>query len=192
MKNTIEMICDLLKTRAELFDKVLCSEDSVQFVKNVSAKILSANKNGKKVLLCGNGGSSAEASHFATELMVRYKHTKNGIFAISLNADSSVLTAISNDYCFESIYETQVENIGKNGDIFVAFSTSGNSVNVVNGLRKAKQSGLTTVAFLGNNNCGASPYVDYAFYDCTDDTAIIQEHHQVLIHLICEVLEQKA
>lgn len=146
---------------------------------------------GNKVVIFGNGGSAAEALHFAAELTGRFKRERRGLPAIALNSDVSALTAIGNDYGFERIFERQVEALVAKGDMAVGLSTSGTSPNILQGLKKAKEIGAKT-ALLTSVRCQQVPnFVDICVKVPEDDTASVQEVHLVILHWICEQVDAK-
>ena len=148
-------------------------------------------RNGNKVLTCGNGGSAADAQHFAAELVVRYKLERPSIPAIALTTDTSIITASGNDYGFDHIFERQVGGLGREGDVLIAISTSGNSKNVELAVRKAKEIGLKTVGLLGKGGGKIKDIVDIPLIVPSDDTPRIQECHETIIHTICEEVERR-
>ncbi|MBP7949768.1 MAG: SIS domain-containing protein [Verrucomicrobiales bacterium] len=146
--------------------------------------------NGGKVLMCGNGGSAAEAAHFATELLCRFERDRPSLPALNLSADGSFLTATGNDYDFSRIFSRQVDGLGKKGDLLVAFTTSGNSKNVVRAMDAAKGRGMKVIGFLGRDGGEAKGLADVALVVPGNATAPIQEAHQVLLHYLCAEMEQ--
>jgi D-inositol-3-phosphate glycosyltransferase len=146
---------------------------------------------GGKVLICGNGGSAAEAQHWAAELVGRFKHTgRPGLPALALTADTAFLTAWSNDTSYEEIFERQVEAFGRSGDILVTLSTSGRSRNLVHACHIARRQGLQSIALLGGNGGEVMSLVDVALLVPSTDTQHVQELQLVVIHLICELIEE--
>lgn len=146
---------------------------------------------GGKLLLFGNGGSAADAQHIAAELVIRYHGNRSAIAALALTTDSSALTACGNDFGFEALFARQIEGLGRPGDVAVAFSTSGKSPNVIQGLRTARTLGLRTVGFSG---CGGGLMVDLCdalIVVPSSVTARIQEMHITIGHVLCKVLEQR-
>ncbi|WP_457640716.1 D-sedoheptulose 7-phosphate isomerase [Persephonella sp.] len=146
-------------------------------------------KKGNKVLICGNGGSAADAQHFAAEIVGRFEAERKGFPAIALTTDTSALTAIGNDYGFDQIFSRQVEAIGDKGDILIGISTSGNSENVIKAVEKAKEIGIFTVGFLGKDGGRLKEIVDIAFIVKHNNTARIQEVHLTLEHTLCKVID---
>jgi len=151
--------------------------------------IANALKEGNKVLLFGNGGSAADAQHIAAEIVGRFKKERRGLPAIALTTDTSILTAVGNDYGFESIFERQIEALCTPGDIAIGISTSGNSPNVIRGLKRAHDLGATTIALTGRNGGKVVEIAHYSFVVPSYDTARIQECHITIGHVICEIVE---
>lgn len=148
-------------------------------------------KNGNKILICGNGGSAADSQHFAAEIVGRYKLERKGYPAIALSTDTSILTAIGNDYGFEKIFERQVGALGNRGDILIGISTSGNSKNVINAVNLAKSLGIYTIGLLGNEGGKLNNLVDLPLVVHSTNTPRIQECHLTIYHVICEEVEKK-
>jgi phosphoheptose isomerase len=142
-----------------------------------------------KLLVCGNGGSAADASHFATELVVRFTKDRRALPAICLAGDSGILTAAGNDYGFDEIFARQVAAFGVPGDVLICLSTSGKSKNVVRALQEAKSRKLQTIAFLGRDGGSTIGIADIDLLVKDDSTARIQEAHQLVIHVLCEIIE---
>jgi D-sedoheptulose 7-phosphate isomerase len=150
---------------------------------------LAAVNAGHKLVFFGNGGSAADAQHLATELVVRYRVDRAPISALALTTDTSALTAIGNDFGFEDVFARQVEALCRAGDVAIGMSTSGNSENVVRGLRAAKAHGAVTVAFCGGDGGRVAPLADHAIIVPSKTTARIQEMHLLLGHVLCDLLE---
>lgn len=146
-------------------------------------------RTGNKLLMCGNGGSAADASHFATELVVRFTKDRRALPAICLASDSGILTAAGNDYGFDKIFGRQVAAFGQAGDVLICFTTSGNSKNVLRALEEAKARKLKTIAFLGRDGGSTAGISDIDLLVKDDSTARIQEGHGLLIHVLCEIIE---
>lgn len=153
--------------------------------------ISGALKSGKKVLLMGNGGSAADAQHIAGELVGRFKKERKAIPAISLSTDTSILTAIGNDYGFEKVFERQVEALGEKGDVVIGISTSGNSENIYRAMKLAKEIGLKTIGMFGNDGGKIKVLSDIALIVPSKNTPRIQEAHITIGHIICEGVESK-
>lgn len=153
--------------------------------------ITQAFAHGKKVLIAGNGWSAADSQHFAAELIARYKMERKSLPAIALTTDTSAITAIGNDYDFESIFSRQVEWLGEEGDIFIGFSTSGNSKNIVKAMEVAQKQWLICVGLLGRDGGIIKDYCDYSLIVPSHNTPRIQEVHLVIYHTICEEIEKR-
>jgi phosphoheptose isomerase len=146
---------------------------------------------GNKLLVCGNGGSAADASHFATELVVRFVKERRAYSAICLASDGGLLTAAGNDYGFDEIFARQVAALGQSGDVLICLTTSGKSKNVLRALEEAKTRELKTIAFLGRDGGSTIGMADVDILVRSDSTARIQEAHQLLIHVLCETIESR-
>jgi D-sedoheptulose 7-phosphate isomerase len=166
-------------------------EQTADEIEKISNAIIRCFQQGSKLLICGNGGSAADAQHVAGEFVNRYRYDHAALPAIALNTDSSILTCISNDSTFENIFSRQVEALGKPGDILVGISTSGGSPNVNKALEVARALGLTTIAFTGENGrkkLGSKCDLCLVVPSC--DTPRIQESHIFVWHVICDVVER--
>ena len=146
-------------------------------------------RTGNKLLVCGNGGSAADAAHFATELVVRFAKDRRSYPAICLASDGGLLSAAGNDYGFDEIFARQVTAFGRPGDVLICLTTSGKSKNVVRALEEAKARKLKTIAFLGRDGGSTIGMADIDLLVRSDSTARIQESHQLLLHVLCEVVE---
>ncbi|WP_315831390.1 D-sedoheptulose 7-phosphate isomerase [Bradyrhizobium prioriisuperbiae] len=170
-----------------------CSDPLLQTAHDIAWATIRALQGGGKLLLAGNGGSAADAQHLAAEIVGRYKIDRPGWAAIALTTDTSALTAISNDYGYEQVFARQVQGLGRRGDIFWGFSTSGKSPNIVAALKMARELGLVTVGFVGAkgdiNDQPMTAHCDLLFVSPTDDTPVIQQLHMVAGHAICDEIE---
>ena len=146
--------------------------------------------NGGKLLLMGNGGSAADSQHIAAELIGRFKKERKAIPALALTVDSSSLTALGNDYGFDTIFSRQVEALATINDAVIGISTSGNSPNVIRALKLAREIGAITIGFMGNSGGNMKDCVDISITVPSNDTARIQEVHITIGHIICEIIEQ--
>jgi len=157
----------------------------------IADAIADAFRAGRKLLIAGNGGSAADAQHIAGEFLSRLNFDRNPLPAIALTTDSSVLTAIGNDYGFERTFERQVRGLGQNGDVFIAISTSGRSPNIVAALKAARDAGLTTIGFTGVVDNGTmQPFCDHCLAAPSVETPLIQQIHIVAAHAICGLVER--
>jgi D-sedoheptulose 7-phosphate isomerase len=148
-------------------------------------------KGGGKLLVCGNGGSAADASDFATEFTCRFLSDRRPYPALNLTADGSLLTAIGNDYSYDEVFARQVRAFGQKGDVFVGISTSGNSKNIVSAIAAANIAGLYTVALLGRDGGRARGLAGLELIVPSTITARIQEAHKFLLHVVCEIVDEK-
>jgi D-sedoheptulose 7-phosphate isomerase len=162
----------------------------LQPVADAAAAILTAASDGRKILVFGNGGSAADSQHMAAELVSRFQRDRRAVAALALTTDTSVLTAIANDYAFDRVFVRQIEALGGRGDVAFAISTSGTSRNVVEGLRAARSRGLLTVALTGRDGGQVGRAVDIHINVPDGSTARVQEAHRTLIHAICELVER--
>ena len=165
--------------------------ENLQPVADAAAAILAASRAGGKVLVFGNGGSAADAQHLATDLVGRFQRERRAVAAVALTADSSLLTAVANDYAFDRVFVRQIEGLGTRGDLAFGISTSGRSANVVEALRAARGRGLRTIALTGNDGGPAGVLADIHINVPDPSTARVQEAHRTLIHAICELVERE-
>ncbi|MCF8349396.1 MAG: SIS domain-containing protein [Bacteroidales bacterium] len=143
-----------------------------------------------KVLLCGNGGSAADAQHIAAELSGRFYYDRDPLYAEALHVNTSYVTAVANDYAYDEIYARMVKAAGRQGDVLIGLSTSGNSANVIKAFDQARALGVTTIALTGNKGGKLASMADVAIKIPSDNTARIQEAHILVGHVICEIIEQ--
>ncbi len=151
--------------------------------------IANALENGSKLLLFGNGGSAAEAQHLAAEFVNRFLMDRPPLPAIALSTDSSILTSIGNDYSFSEVFSKQIVALGKEGDVAIGISTSGNSANVIRAIEVAKEMGIKTVALTGNNGGDLAKVATYSLTVPSNSTPCIQEVHMAVGHILCEMVE---
>jgi D-sedoheptulose 7-phosphate isomerase len=160
-------------------------------INEIAEAITAALRGGHKLLIAGNGGSAADAQHIAGEFLSRLNFDRNPLPAIALTTDSSVLTAIGNDYGFERIFERQVRGLGNPGDVFLAISTSGRSANVIAALKAAREAGLTTIGFTGSTGGGSMQSLcEHCLVAPAQETPLIQQIHIVAAHAICGLVER--
>ena len=169
-----------------------------QFVRTYAQKILDvaqlmirAFNDGRKVLLFGNGGSATDASHLAAEFVGRYRRDRTPLSAIALTTDMAALTCIANDYDYDEIFARQIEAHGRKGDVAIAISTSGNSLNVLRGAEAARSRGLITIGWTGATGGKLVDLVEYCFCVPSTETARIQECHLTMGHVLCELIEER-
>jgi D-sedoheptulose 7-phosphate isomerase len=174
-------------------ETLLSAADDLNFrakIYEIAETITAAFHGGHKLLIAGNGGSAADAQHIAGEFLSRLNFDRNPLPAIALTTDSSVLTAIGNDYGFERTFERQVRGLGRPGDVFIAISTSGRSPNVIAALKAAREGGLTTIGLTGSGAGLMQPLCDHCLVAPAEETPLIQQIHIVAAHAICGLVER--
>ena len=186
----MEDIIQELRESAEL--KLQLASTQASMIQTMIDCIWDSMQQGGKLLLCGNGGSAADAQHLATECIVRLQHDRCPLPAIALTTDTSLLTAVGNDYGFDAIFARQVEGLGCAGDVLLALSTSGNSPNVVLAVEEARRQGLWTLGLLGKDGGALREIVDMALVVPSSSTQRIQEAHITIGHILCGALERRA
>lgn len=171
--------------------QALLEDDAmIATIKQVTTIITKAFQNGNKVLFCGNGGSAADAQHLAAEFSGRFYTDRNPLPSEALHCNTSYLTAVANDYGYDVVYSRMVKGIGKKGDVLIGLSTSGNSVNIINALVQAKDSGMITIAMTGKDGGKMKTMADYLINVPSNDTPRIQEAHIMIGHIICQLVEE--
>lgn len=185
----LEFIEKYITDSIETKKKLLSDKELTLIIAKVAMIIEDAYANGNKVLIAGNGGSAADAQHIAAEFVSRFFFDRPGLPAIALTTDTSMLTAIGNDYGFDKLFSRQVQAQGQKGDIFIGISTSGNSENVIKAVEEAKKYGLITVVLCGNSG-QLKELADYAIAVPSSSTPFIQESHICVGHMICAMVEK--
>jgi D-sedoheptulose 7-phosphate isomerase len=188
MSNKIK---DIIQASIDTKQKVLENGALLQTVNDCVHVIVSAFKNGNKVLFCGNGGSASDAQHLAAEFSGRFYKDRDALPAEALHCNTSYLTAVANDYSFDVIYSRLVKGIGNKGDVLVGLSTSGNSKNIVAAFEVAREKGMVTIGFTGESGGVMKDLSDYLVNIPSFDTPRIQESHIMLGHIICEMVEEQ-
>jgi D-sedoheptulose 7-phosphate isomerase len=184
MKQTLHQhVQESLLLKQAFFDREL--DHLIAQAEDMSERL----RRGGRILICGNGGSAADAQHLAAELSGRYVKERRALAGIALTTDSSALTAIGNDYGFDQVFSRQVEALGRPGDLLIGISTSGNSPNVIRAVASAKELGLKTLGLLGRDGGQLLGLMDDAMVVPSPVTARIQEMHQMIYHFWCEVLD---
>lgn len=158
-------------------------------VASAGLRVRTALEKGRKILICGNGGSAADSQHMAAEFVGRFVKERQSLPAVALTVDTSLLTAVGNDYGFDCVFSRQVEGLGQEGDVFIAISTSGNSANVVRAVKTAKEKGIFVIGMTGENGGILAKGSDLCLAVPSQVTARIQEMHIMIIHMICEIAE---
>jgi len=161
----------------------------IRLIDEVAAECIAAYQRGNRVLLAGNGGSAADAQHIAAEFVSRYAFDRPGLAAIALTTDTSILTAIGNDYGYEQIFRRQLEANGREGDVFIGISTSGNSPNILTALQCTRELGIVAVGLTGQGGTEMQSFCDYCIKVPSMSTPRIQESHILLGHIICGLVE---
>jgi D-sedoheptulose 7-phosphate isomerase len=186
----LDIIRRQLQDSLDTLTKVLHDDSVHQSLLDAARVTAEAMHNGRKLLVCGNGGSAADTQHLVAELVVRLTVDRPALRAIALTTDSSIFTAIGNDYGFDHIFSRQVEALGQPGDILLAISTSGNSPNCIRALERARALGLTTIAFTGNGGGKMAPLADINVIVPCAVTMNIQESQLALEHIFCMLVER--
>jgi D-sedoheptulose 7-phosphate isomerase len=176
----------------EILIKAMSLDESLKNILEMSAlACIRSLSEGRKILLAGNGGSAADAQHIAGEFVSRFAFDRPGLFAMALSTDTSILTAIGNDYGYEQLFSRQIQACGQRGDIFIAYSTSGNSENIIQALVMARKMGLVCIGFTGNCKGRICTLCDYLLEVPSLETPKIQEGHLVLGHILCGLVEEQ-
>lgn len=182
-----EHIFDSIKVKQEILSSVCVIEE----IRKAALEVLNAYKNNKKTLLAGNGGSAADAQHIAGEFVSRFYFDRPGIPSIALTTDTSILTAIGNDYGYENLFSRQIQANGVAGDIFIAISTSGNSKNILKALEVCKEKDIKTIGLTGSNGGLMNNLCDIIIKVPSNCTPRIQESHILIGHIICAIVEEE-
>ena len=182
-------LIDSYKTEYELLRNFIEQEEKDRTTEKIAEELAEVFTNGNKVLICGNGGSNCDALHFAEEFTGRFRKERRALPAIAIS-DSSHITCVGNDYGFEYIFSKGVEAYGKEGDMFIGISTSGNSGNVIKAVEKAKELGMKTVALLGKDGGKLKGMCDYEFIIPGETSDRIQEIHMMILHIVIEGVER--
>lgn len=183
-------ISELLEESIKVKEDLCKQASELKKIERVSEIIVKALKKGKKVVLFGNGGSAADAQHIACELAGKFKLERRGLPAVALTTNTSVLTAIGNDYGYDKVFSRQVEGMVNPGDVVIGISTSGNSANVIEGMEAAKERRALTVGLTGATGGKLGKVVDICVKVPSKDTPRIQEAHITIGHIICQLVEE--
>jgi len=186
-----EKITSIIKASIDTKQQILENELLLQTINSCIHKIVTAFRNGNKVLFCGNGGSAADAQHLAAEFSGRFYTDRKALPAEALHCNTSYLTAVGNDYSFDVIYSRLIDGIGQHGDVLIGLSTSGNSKNIIKAFETAKEKGMVTIGFTGMTGGQLKPVSDYLINVPSTDTPRIQESHILIGHIICQLVEEK-
>jgi D-sedoheptulose 7-phosphate isomerase len=189
MMDAASLVAQVLGEAADLHDAARTTA-VIPTVEAASA-VVEALRAGNKVLVFGNGGSAADAQHFAAELVGRFMRERRALPVIALTTDTSILTAIANDYSFDRVFARQIEALGREGDVAIGISTSGGSANIVSAFASARDAGLTTVALTGRDGGAVGAAADIHVNVASESTARVQEVHRTLLHAMCELIERE-
>ena len=185
------LITQAIKSTIKTKEKILANKEILNIIDEVAQKIIKAFKNDKKVLLCGNGGSAADAQHIAAELSGKFYLDRNPLFAEALHTNSSFLTAVANDYSFNEVFGRAVKAMGRKGDVLIGISTSGNSLNIIKAIETANKLKMVTVGLTGDDGGKMKNLCKYLIKIPSQDTPRIQEAHILVGHIICELVEKE-
>ena len=184
-------IVNQIKRSFEIKKAIYENRELLKLIKEVSIITTEAYKRGNKTLIAGNGGSAADAQHIAGEFVSKFYFDRPGLPSIALTTDTSILTAIGNDYGYEKLFARQIQANGKRGDIFIGISTSGNSKNIIEALKECKNKDIITIGLTGSSGGRMKELCDYCICVPSDETPRIQESHILIGHIICSVVEEE-
>lgn len=192
MESIVDYIHSSIQDTSDVVKNMLSNPELLETILNVSNSCISALQSKNKIMLAGNGGSAADAQHIAGEFVSRFMFDRPGLPAVALTTDTSILTAIGNDYGYEDIFSRQVQALGNPNDILLAYSTSGQSKNIIKCLQQANKQNIMTVGLTGlnNNPSDMSEHCNYLIRIPSDSTPKIQEGHLIVGHIICGVVEE--
>ncbi len=187
--NIREHVCRQIRESLETKESILRDSELLSQIETVGLKCIGVYRSGRKLLLAGNGGSAADAQHLAAELVSKFYFDRPGLPCVALTTNTSVITAIGNDYEMARVFARQVEANGVDGDLFIGISTSGNSQNVIEALKTCREKKITTVGLTGSAGGEMKEFCDYCFKIPSNDTPRIQESHIMIGHILCEIIE---
>ncbi len=185
-----EYISNQVKKSIDVKQKLLDNQELMDLIQEVALKCVEVYKNGNKTLIAGNGGSAADAQHIAGEFVSKFYFDRPGLASLALTTDTSIITAIGNDYGYEKLFSRQVQANGVKGDIFIGISTSGNSANIIEALKECKEKGIISVGFTGEKGGQMAEICDYCIKVPSNETPRVQEVHILIGHIICAVVEE--
>ena len=191
MDHLMSKIKNIISSSIEVKNKILNDDALLAKVEQTAKLIAEAFRNGHRVYLCGNGGSAADAQHLAAEFTGRFYSDREPLPAEALHVNTSFLTAVANDYSYDEIYQRAVKAYGRNGDVLIGLSTSGNSKNIVLAQEEGKNRGMIVISFTGEGGGKMKDSCDYLLNVPSKDTPRIQESHIMLGHIICEMVEEE-
>ena len=185
-----KIIEEHLRKSIKLKSEILNDLSLLTIIKEMSLAIIESYQNKKKLILFGNGGSAADAQHIAAELVNRFKVERRALPAVALTTDTSILTAIANDYDYSRVFARQVEALAEEGDVVIGISTSGTSLSVIKGIEVAREKGAKTIGLTGKDGGELAKIVDLVLKVPSTDTPRIQEAHITILHIICSLIEK--
>ena len=188
--SNLQIIEEQISESVRVKQALLADVDLMDRISRVADLLVAAYRAGHKTLWAGNGGSAADAQHMAGELVNKFCFDRPGLAALSLSTDTSIITAVGNDYGFDRLFARQVEAQGCKGDVFIGISTSGKSSNLVNALQACRDKGITSVAIVGANPCPMDDY-DYVIHVPSTETPRIQECQTLIGHILCYIVERE-
>ncbi|HPU29881.1 MAG TPA: D-sedoheptulose 7-phosphate isomerase [Syntrophorhabdaceae bacterium] len=186
----MHIIKERIHTTIQNLQKLFSDDDIINHISESTQLIISAIKSGNKLMICGNGGSAADAQHMAGEFVCRFYKDREPLPAIALTTDTSILTAVSNDYSYDHVFSRQVKVIGRKGDVLLGISTSGSSKNVLEAFKTARQMEIKTILLTGQTEKEIAQFSDIVIKTPSTDTPRIQEMHILIEHIICELVEE--
>ncbi len=186
-----DWVFSIVEDKIELMEKLTEPNGYLTLVEETGKLMKEALDNGNKIILAGNGGSAADAQHFAGEIVGRFTMERRALPAISLCVDPSVMTCIANDYGYNEAFARQIDGLGNKGDIFVAISTSGNSANIIRAIEVAHNKGIKVIGYLGKDGGKIKDLCDIALVVPSNSTPRIQETHTLTTHILCEMIEKE-
>jgi len=186
-----DYVVQQIKKSIDTKNRLLENKEILDDIIKISKVCISAYKNGKKILIAGNGGSAADAQHIAGELVSKFYFDRPGLTAFALTTDTSILTAVGNDYGYEKLFSRQIQANGDSGDVFIGISTSGNSKNIIEALKECKKKEIVTVGLTGESGGLMDDLCDYCIKVPSNETPRIQESHILIGHIICAVIEEE-
>ena len=188
MKNYIK---NYINKSFEVKENILNNEVLLTNIENVAQTIINCYNQNKKILVAGNGGSASDSQHIVAELVSKFMFDRKALNAIALTTNTSILTAVGNDFSHDYIFSRQIQAYGNEGDIFIAISTSGNSKNIIKASEEAKKQGLKIIALTGIKKCLLDDLADITIKVPSEETSIIQESHIMIGHILCAIIEKE-
>jgi D-sedoheptulose 7-phosphate isomerase len=186
-----ELITEIIRQSVRVKEQILFDTKLLQDIETVSDEILKSFQRGKRVFLCGNGGSASDAQHIAAEFSGRFYKDRQALPAEALHCNTSYLTAVANDYGFEAVYARLISGIAQQGDVLIALSTSGNSMNIIEACKAGRERGLVVIGMTGSKGGAMEEFCHHLLRVPSESTPRIQEAHIMIGHIICEIVEAR-